>query len=65
MRALVIAHQLGHRLMAEGDEPVDLLRRALQHAAATARWNVYYGTGRDSFDIFDNRAAWFTNRSSI
>lgn len=51
MRALVVAHQLGHRLMGEGDEPIDLLRRALQHAAATARWNVYYGTGRDSFDI--------------
>jgi hypothetical protein len=55
MRALVIAHQLGHRLMGEGDESIDLLRRALQHAAATARWNVYYGTGRDSFDIFENR----------
>jgi hypothetical protein len=55
MRALVIAHQLGHRLMAEGDEPIDLLGRALQHAAATARWNVYYGTGRDSFDVADNR----------
>ena len=55
MRALVIAHQLGHRLMAEGDEAIDLLRRALQHAAATACWNVYYGTGRDSFDIPDNR----------
>jgi hypothetical protein len=51
MRALVVAHQLGHRLMGEGDEPIDLLRRALQHAAATARFNVYYGTGRDSFDI--------------
>jgi unsaturated chondroitin disaccharide hydrolase len=51
MRALVVAHQLGHRLMGEGDEPIDLLRRALQHAAATARYNVYYGTGRDSFDI--------------
>jgi hypothetical protein len=51
MRALVVAHQLGHRLMGEGDEPIDLLRRALQHAAATARWNVYYGNGRDSFDI--------------
>ena len=51
MRALIVAHQLGHRLMAEGDEPVDLLRRALQHAAATARWNVYFGNGRDSFDI--------------
>jgi hypothetical protein len=51
MRALVVAHQLGHKLMGEGDESIDLLRRALQHAAATARWNVYYGTGRDSFDI--------------
>ncbi|HVV48007.1 MAG TPA: hypothetical protein VHC72_22505 [Bryobacteraceae bacterium] len=51
MRALVVAHQLGHRLMGEGDEPIDLLRRALQHAAATARYNVYYGAGRDSFDI--------------
>ncbi len=51
MRALVVAHQLGHRLMGEGDEPIDLLRRALQHAAATARYNVYYGTGRDSFDF--------------
>ncbi len=51
MRALVVAHQLGHRLMAEGDESIDLLRRALQHAAATARWNVYYGSGRDSFDV--------------
>ncbi len=51
MRSLVVAHQLGHRLMGEGDEPIDLLRRALQHAAATARWNVYYGIGRDSFDI--------------
>ena len=51
MRALAVAHQLGHRLMGEGDEPIDLLRRALQHAAATARYNVYYGSGRDSFDI--------------
>jgi unsaturated chondroitin disaccharide hydrolase len=51
MRALVVAHQLGHRLMGEGDEPIDLLRRALQHAAATARYNVYYGSGRDAFDI--------------
>ena len=51
MRALGVAHQLGHRLMGESDEPIDLLRRALHHAAATACYNVYYGTGRDSFDI--------------
>ncbi len=51
MRALVVAHQLGHSLMAEGDERVDLLRRAMQHAAVTAKYNVYFGAGRDAFDV--------------
>lgn len=51
MRALVVSHQLGHRLMGENDRPIDLLNRALQHAAATARYNVYFGKGRDAFDV--------------
>src|SRR6185436_6193668 len=50
MRALAIAHQLGHVLMGEGDKPISLLTRLLQHAEATARFNVYFGTGRDSYD---------------
>src|SRR6187431_905867 len=45
MRALAIAHQLGHVLMGEGDRPVSLLGRLLQHAEATARFNVYFGQG--------------------
>jgi hypothetical protein len=51
LRALALAHQLGHVLMAEGDRPVSLLGRLLQHAEATARFNVYFGAGRDTYDV--------------
>ena len=51
MRALALSYQLGHALMGEGDRPVSLLGRLLQHAEATARFNVYFGTGRDSYDV--------------
>ncbi len=51
LRSLVVAHQLGHVLMAEGDKPVNLLHRAIQHAATTARFNVFFGHGRDSYDV--------------
>ena len=51
LRALALAHQLGHVLMAEGDRPVSLLGRLLQHAETTARFNVYFGTGRDVWDV--------------
>jgi unsaturated chondroitin disaccharide hydrolase len=50
LRALAISHQLGHVLMGEGDRPISLLARLLQHAEATARWNVYFGAGRDIYD---------------
>lgn len=51
VRALSISHQLGHVLMGEQDLKISLLERGLQHAEATARYNVYYGEGRDSWDI--------------
>ena len=51
MRILEVAHQMGHLLMGEGDRKISLLRRALQHAETTARYTVYYGTGRDGYDI--------------
>ncbi len=51
LRVLGLAHQLGHVLMAEGDERVSLLGRLIEHADTTSRFNVYYGDGRDSFDI--------------
>lgn len=51
LRALAVAHQLGHVLMGEGDRPISLLVRLLQHAEATARYNVYFGEGRDAYDL--------------
>jgi unsaturated chondroitin disaccharide hydrolase len=50
VRVLFLAHQLGHVLMGENDEPISLLRRGIEHAETTARWNVFYGEGRDSYD---------------
>jgi len=51
LRALALGHLLGQPLMEEQDEQVSLLARLVQHARATARWNVYYGRGRDRFDV--------------
>lgn len=51
LRALTVSHQLGHRLMGEQDSAINLLHRALQHAEATARFNVYFGEGRDAYDV--------------
>jgi unsaturated chondroitin disaccharide hydrolase len=49
-RALAVAHQLGHTLMGERDEKISLLQRLVEHANNTARYNVWYGEGRDSYD---------------
>ena len=51
LRAVALAHRLGHRLVEEQDAQIDLLTRLLQHARATARYNVYYGVARDHFDV--------------
>lgn len=51
VRALSIGHQLGHAFMGENDTRVSLLERALQHARTTADYIVYYGEGRDHYDV--------------
>lgn len=51
VRVLSLAHLLGHVLMGEGDRPISLLGRALDHLRSTARWNVFYGEGRDAYDV--------------
>lgn len=51
VRTLILSHQLGHVLMGEQDEKINLLRRALQHAETTARYNVFFGKQRDAYDI--------------
>jgi unsaturated chondroitin disaccharide hydrolase len=50
-RALALAHLLGHVLMGEQDTRVSLLDRLVEHATNTARWNVFYGDGRDAYDV--------------
>jgi len=50
-RALMVSHLLGHRLMAENDRAINLLGRALDHIKATARFSVFYGEGRDHYDL--------------
>jgi len=51
LRALAVAHLLGHTLLAEQDARVSLLERLLQHAQATATYSVYYNRGRDAYDV--------------
>jgi hypothetical protein len=51
LRALALAHRLGQSLSGEQDASIDLLDRLLQHAEATAAYNVYYGRGRDRYDV--------------
>src|SRR4051812_4370820 len=51
LRALALAHLLGHRLLEEQDVPVNLIDRLVQHARATAQYAVYYGRGRDVYDV--------------
>jgi hypothetical protein len=51
LRSLALAHRLGHVLMEENDQRVSLLERLVQHARTTARYSVYYGQGRDIYDV--------------
>lgn len=50
-RSLALAHGLGHALMGEQDERISLLERLIDHALNTARYSIYYGDGRDAYDI--------------
>jgi len=55
LRALAVAHKLGHALVGEQDERISLLDRLLAHARATAKYNVFYGEGRDAYDVSELR----------
>jgi hypothetical protein len=51
LRALALAHQLGHALCDENDRRVSLLARLIQHAQTTLRYNIFFGAGRDAYDV--------------
>jgi unsaturated chondroitin disaccharide hydrolase len=51
LRVLGLSHMFGHVLMGERDQKISLLDRLVQHAEATARYNIYFGKGRDAYDV--------------
>ncbi|MEM6801282.1 MAG: glycosyl hydrolase [Bacteroidota bacterium] len=56
VRALAISHSLGFAISDEHDIRINLLDRAIQHAIATADYSIYYGEGRDSYDVWGRAA---------
>ena len=56
LRALAVGHQLGHSIMGEGDKKTSLLERLVQHVKSTADFAVYYGEGRDFYDVWGRTA---------
>lgn len=56
VRALILSHRLGHLLQAEGDQKISLLDRAIQHIQSTAKYSVFYGEGRDLYDVWGRTA---------
>ncbi len=50
-RALVISHLMDHFLQSENDVKINLLERAADHIRATAKYAIYYGEGRDTYDL--------------
>jgi hypothetical protein len=51
IRALAVSYKLGHALLGENDRRFSLLDRLIEHASATAKYSVYYGEGRDAYDV--------------
>jgi unsaturated chondroitin disaccharide hydrolase len=51
MRALAVSHRLGHVYCGENDVHLSLMERLVKHAATTAQYIVYYGEGRDAYDV--------------
>ena len=56
VRILLASHLLGHVFQGEGDAKISLLERAIQHISATAKYSVFYGEGRDSYDVWGRTA---------
>ncbi|MEP7231169.1 MAG: glycosyl hydrolase [Ginsengibacter sp.] len=55
-RSLVLSHALGHVLQSEGDIQISLLQRTIDHMKATANYSVFYGEGRDMYDVWGRTA---------
>lgn len=56
LRALVLSHELGHAIWTENEAKISLLARAILHARITAKYAIFYGEGRDSYDEWGRTA---------
>ncbi|WP_304234370.1 glycosyl hydrolase [Jiulongibacter sediminis] len=56
VRILILSHLMGHKLKGENDVSINLLERGIKHILSTAKYNVYYGEGRDSYDVWGRTA---------
>jgi unsaturated chondroitin disaccharide hydrolase len=50
-RIVMVSYALGHILQGENDEKINLLERGVKHLLATANYSVFYGEGRDAYDV--------------
>lgn len=55
-RALMVSHRLGHYLSGENDIRISLFQRGVDHLLSTAKYSIFYGEGRDSYDIWGRTA---------
>ncbi|MGB7265119.1 MAG: hypothetical protein WBC92_06375, partial [Terracidiphilus sp.] len=55
LRVCGVAHVLGHALLGEQDDRINLLGRVFAHARTSAQFNIYYGERRDHYDTRDLR----------
>ena len=55
-RILAVGHQLGHSLKGENDREISLLDRLVTHALTTAKYSIFYGEGRDAYDVHGRTA---------
>ena len=51
VRSLMLSYKLKHVMQGENDVRISLLGRALQHIESTAQYSVFYGEGRDGYDV--------------
>ncbi|HEY2648279.1 MAG TPA: glycosyl hydrolase [Puia sp.] len=55
-RSLILSHCQGHVLQTESDQQISLLERAVQHLKATTDYSIFYGEGRDAYDVWGRTA---------
>ncbi len=51
LRSLAVGYRLGQTLQGEGGQSLSLLERLVHHASVSAEYAVFYGAGRDAFDV--------------